>query len=78
MFYSYIILWNTLYSTKINDVRIEHRAVTKGWGPGDFPSVDGQCEHYPQIRSLKTNGQTEPKELPSCSIPSLLISHPAN
>ena len=36
MFHSYIILWNTLYSTKINDVRIEHRAVTiKG-------SVDGQ------------------------------------
>lgn len=45
MFYSYIILWNTLYSTKINDVRIEHRAVTiKG-------SVDGQCEHDPQILS---------------------------
>ena len=34
-----------LYSTKINDVRIEHRAVTiKG-------SVDGQCEHDPQILS---------------------------
>lgn len=78
MFYSYIILWNTLYSTKINDVRIGHRAVTKGWGPGDFPSVNGQCEHDPQIHLLKTNGQTEPIELPSCSIPSLLISHPAN
>lgn len=61
-----------MYSTKINDVRIEHRAVTiKG-------SVDGQCEHDPQILSYKTNGQTQPKELPSCSIPSLLISHRAN
>ena len=46
------------------------KAVIKRQGPGIFPSY---FEHGPQLLSNENRRKIEPKEIPSCSIPSLLV-----
>ena len=45
-------------------------AVTKSQGLGISP---GYYEHGPQLLSYKNKRKNEPKEIPSCLIPHLLV-----
>ena len=55
--------------TKV-DVVILHRAVIKRRGPGISPSY---YERGPRLRSKEKKRKIEPKEIPSCLIPRLLV-----
>ena len=55
--------------TKV-DVVILHRAVIKRRGPGISPSY---YERGPRLRSKEKKRKIEPKEIPSCLIPHLLV-----
>ena len=46
------------------------RAVIKRWGPGISP---GYYECFPQLISKENIRKIEPKEIPSCLIPRLLV-----
>ena len=46
------------------------RAVIKGQGPGISPSY---CERLPRLLSKENERKIEPKEIPSCLIPRLLV-----
>ena len=49
---------------------LESRAVIKGRGPGISP---GYYEHLPRLLSKENKRKIEPKEIPSCLIPCLLV-----
>ena len=55
--------------TKV-DVVILHRAVIKRRGPGISPSY---YERGPRLRSKEKKRKIEPKEIPSCLIPRLVV-----
>ena len=55
--------------TKV-DVVILHKAVIKRRGPGISPSY---YERGPRLRSKEKKRKIEPKEIPSCLIPRLLV-----
>ena len=42
----------------------------RGWGPGISPSY---YEGFPQLLSKENRRKIEPKEIPSCLIPRLLV-----
>ena len=46
------------------------KAVIKKQGPGIFPTY---FEHGPQLLSKENRRKLQPKEIPSCSIPRLLV-----
>ena len=51
------------------------RAVIKRRGPGISP---GYYERFPQLLSKENRRKIEPKEIPSCLIPRLLLYLPSN
>ena len=64
----FLYLLVLMVSPKLNSDK--HRAVVKGRGPGISP---GYYEHGPQPLSKENRRKIEPKEIPSCLIPRLLV-----